>query len=237
MQRVGIIGQSFGGYTALALAGAPINFAQLDKDCRLENDTWNVSLLLQCRARGLDRSLYNFTDPRIKAAIAINPISSSILGETSLSKIQIPVMVIAGSADTVAPALVEQIQPFTWLTSPNKYLVLMQNGTHFSTIDQSPQSIFRPSPDVIGPEPALARRYLNGLSLAFMESSLNNQSQFRPYVESSYAKSISRESLGLSILRSLTPQQLQQFLNSVSPPSRPASVPPTPQPQPTPTPR
>ena len=237
LQRVGIIGQSFGGYTALALAGAPINFAQLDKDCRLENDTWNVSLLLQCRARGLDRSLYNFTDPRIKAAIAINPISSSILGETSLSKIQIPVLVIAGSADTVAPALVEQIQPFTWLTSPNKYLVLMQNGTHFSTIDQSPQSIFRPSPDVIGPEPALARRYLNGLSLAFMESSLNNQSQFRPYVESSYAKSISRESLGLSILRSLTPQQLQQFLNSVSPPSRPASVPPTPQPQPTPAPR
>lgn len=243
LQRVGIIGQSFGGYTALALAGAQINFAQLDKDCRLENDTWNISLLLQCRARGLDRSQYNFTDPRIKAAIAINPISSSILGETSLSKIQIPVMVIAGSADTVAPALVEQIQPFTWLTSPNKYLVLMKNGTHFSTIDQSPQSIFRPSPDLIGPEPALARRYLNGLSLAFMESYLNNQSKFRPYVEASYAQSISRDSLGLRVLRSLTPPQLQQLLNTPPPSSRRASPLPTltptpiPQPQTTPTPR
>ncbi|MEZ2276258.1 MAG: alpha/beta hydrolase [Microcoleus sp.] len=237
LQRVGIIGQSFGGYTALALAGAPMNLAQLDKDCRLENDTWNISLLLQCRARGLDRLEYNFGDPRIKAAIAVNPISSSILGETSLSKIQIPVMVIAGSADTVAPALVEQIQPFTWLTSPNKYLVLMKNGTHFSTIDQSPQSIFIPPPDVIGPEPALARRYLNGLSVAFMESYLNNQSQFRRYVEPSYAQSISRESLGLRILRSLTSQQLQQLLNSPPPPSRPASRPPTPQPQPSPVPR
>ena len=232
LQRVGIIGQSFGGYTALALAGAQINFAQLDKDCRLENDTWNVSLLLQCRARSLDRSLYNFTDPRIKAAIAINPISSSILGETSLSKIQIPVMVIGGSADTVAPALVEQIQPFTWLTSPNKYLVLMKNGTHFSTIDQSPDSIFRPSPDVIGPDPALARRYINELSLAFMETYLNNQSKFRPYVQPSYAQSISRDSLGLSILRSLTAPQLQQLLNTPPRSSRPASPPPTPTPTP-----
>jgi predicted dienelactone hydrolase len=237
LQRVGIIGQSFGGYTALALAGAEINFAQLDKDCQLENDTWNVSLLLQCRARGLDRRQYNFSDPRIKAAIAINPISSSILGETSLSKIQIPVMVIAGSADTIAPALVEQIQPFTWLTSPNKYLVLMKNGTHFSTIDQSPESSFRPSPGLIGPDPALARRYLNGLSLAFMESSLNNQPQFRPYIESSYAQSISRQSLGLRILRSLTPPQLQQLLNTPPPSSRRASPPPIPQPQTTPNPR
>ncbi|MEG5041740.1 MULTISPECIES: alpha/beta hydrolase [unclassified Microcoleus] len=218
LQRVGVIGQSFGGYTALALAGAGINFAQLDKDCGLENDTWNLSLLLQCRARGLDRNQYNFDDPRIKAAIAINPIVSSILGETNLSKIQIPLMVIAGSADTVAPAFLEQIQPFTWLTSLNKYLVLMINGTHFSTIEESPQSLFLPPAEAIGPEPALARRYLSGLSLAFMESYLNNKSNFRPYLQPSYALSISRDTLGLRILRSLTPQQLQQF--RISPPAR-----------------
>src|SRR6476469_2725902 len=224
LQRVGVIGQSFGGYTALALAGAGINFAQLDKDCQLENQTWNLSLLLQCRARGLERNQYNFDDPRIKAVIAVNPIVSSILGETNLSKIQIPVMLIGGSADTVAPALLEQIQPFTWLTSPNKYLVLMNNGTHFSTIEESPQSLFLPPAEVIGPEPALARRYLSGLSLAFMESYLNNKSNFRPYLEPSYALSISRDTLGLRILRSLTPQQLQQF--RLSPPPRiPASPP------------
>lgn len=212
LQRVGVIGQSFGGYTALALAGAGINFAQLDKDCQLENETWNISLLLQCRARGLARNQYNLADPRVKAVLAVNPITSSIFGETNLSKIKIPVMLIAGSADTVAPALLEQIQPFTWLTSPNKYLVLMNNGTHFSTIEESPQSLFLPPPEVIGPEPALARRYLNGLSLAFMETYLNNKSNFRPYLEPSYALTISRrDTLGLRILRSLTAEQLQQF--------------------------
>ena len=221
MQRVGVIGQSFGGYTALTLAGAGINFAQLDKDCKLENETWNLSLLLQCRARGLERKEYNFTDGRVKAAIAINPIASSILGETNLSKIQIPVMIVTGSADTVAPALLEQIQPFTWLTSPNKYLVMMKNGTHFSTIEQSPQSVFLPPAAAIGPEPALARRYLSGLSVSFMESYLNNKSNFRPYLEPSYALTISRDTLGLRILRSLTPQQLQQF--SSAPARSPAS--------------
>jgi len=224
LQRVGVIGQSFGGYTALALAGAGINFAQLENDCELENETWNLSLLLQCRARGLERNQYNFNDPRIKAAIAINPIVSSILGETNLSQIKIPVMLIAGSADTVAPALLEQIQPFTWLTSPNKYLVLMNNGTHFSTIEESPQSLFLPPAEAIGPEPALARRYVSGLSLAFMESYLNNKSNFRPYLQPSYALSISEDTLGLRILRSLTPQQLQQF-SSGSPRRRPVSPP------------
>jgi predicted dienelactone hydrolase len=224
LQRVGVIGQSFGGYTALALAGAGINFAQLENDCQLENETWNLSLLLQCRARGLERNQYNFGDPRIKAAIAINPIVSSILGDTNLSQIQIPVMLIAGSADTVAPALLEQIEPFTWLTSPNKYLVLMNNGTHFSTIEESPQSLFLPPAEAIGPEPALARRYISGLSLAFMESYLNNKSNFRPYLQPSYALTISGDTLGLRILRSLTPQQLQQF-SSGSPPRRPVSPP------------
>jgi predicted dienelactone hydrolase len=224
LQRVGVIGQSFGGYTALALAGAGINFAQLENDCQLENETWNLSLLLQCRARGLERNQFNFGDPRIKAVIAINPIVSSILGETNLSQIKIPVMLIAGSADTVAPALLEQIQPFTWLTSPNKYLVVMNNGTHFSTIEESPQSLFLPPAEAIGPEPALARRYVSGLSLAFMESYLNNKSNFRPYLQPSYALSISEDTLGLRILRSLTPQQLQQF-SSGSPRRRPVSPP------------
>jgi predicted dienelactone hydrolase len=238
LQRVGIIGQSFGGYTALTLAGAGINFAQLDKDCKLENETWNISLLLQCRARSLDRNQYNFSDPRIKAAIAINPIVSSILGETNLSKIQIPVMVLAGSADTVAPALLEQIQPFTWMTSPNKYLVLMNSGTHFSTIDQSPQSVFLPPAEAIGPEPALARRYLNGLSLAFMETYLNNKSNFRPYLQPNYAVAISRNSLGLRILRSLTSQQLQQFsAPPVRTPAPPVPIAPVSPPSPAPVPR
>ncbi|HLO49102.1 MAG TPA: alpha/beta hydrolase [Kamptonema sp.] len=225
LQKVGVIGQSFGGYTALALAGGGVNFDQLDKDCQQESETWNISLLLQCRVKTLPRKDYNLIDSRVKAAIAINPIISSVLGEANISQIKIPVMILAGSADTIAPAVVEQIQPFTWLTNPEKYLVLLNNGTHFSTIDESPQSVFRVPTDALGPEPALARYYLNGLSVAFMETYLLNQSSFRRNLQPSYAKTISRDVLGLSILRSLTTEQFQKLLSGTATPVLPASPP------------
>jgi predicted dienelactone hydrolase len=223
LQQVGVIGQSFGGYTALALGGGAINFDQLDRDCRQEFNTWNISLLLQCRVQSLPHKDYNLGDSRVKAAIAINPITSSIIGEANLSKIKIPVILLGSSADTVAPAVLEQIQPFTWLTSPEKYLVLLNNGTHFSTIEESPQSVFHLPIEAIGPEPALARRYVNGLSVAFMETYLLKQSNFRSYLQSSHTRPMSKDGLSLSILRSLTTEQLQKLLSGTPPSVVPAS--------------
>jgi pimeloyl-ACP methyl ester carboxylesterase len=72
-QQVGVIGQSFGGYTALALAGAELNFAQLESQCRTQHYSLNLSLLLQCPAQILADEDYNLRDDRIRAAIAINP--------------------------------------------------------------------------------------------------------------------------------------------------------------------
>ncbi|OCR01686.1 hypothetical protein BCD67_13765 [Oscillatoriales cyanobacterium USR001] len=229
LQQVGVIGQSFGGYTALTLAGGAINFERLNKDCRQEFNTWNISLLLQCRAQGLLQKDYNLSDSRVKAAIAINPITSTIMGEANLSKIQIPVMILASSADTVTPAVLEQIQPFTWLTNPEKYLVLFNNGSHFSTIEESPQSLFRVPTVALGAEPALARRYLRGLSVAFMENYLLKNLSFRSYLQPSSFKPVSKDGLSLIILRSLTTQELEKLLTTTSPSILPAS-PPIPQP-------
>ena len=214
-QQVGVVGQSFGGYTALALAGATIQFEQLRKDCQFLNNSYNVSLLLQCRALELIPSQYNLRDERVKAAIAINPIDSSIFGQAGISRIKIPVMIVSGSADTVAPALPEQILPFTWLTTPKKYLVNIQGGTHFSTIadtssDSAPLSI---PPQVIGPDSAVARRYMNALSLAFFGDYVADKPQYSPYLSASYAKSISRAPLGLNLLTSLMAAQLAEAIN------------------------
>ncbi|MDZ4870901.1 MAG: hypothetical protein CLLPBCKN_000289 [Chroococcidiopsis cubana SAG 39.79] len=79
LQQVGVVGHSYGGYTALALAGAKLNFDQLQQDCQNLDETFNLSLLLQCRTLELPRTQYNLRDKRIKAAIAINPIGSSLL--------------------------------------------------------------------------------------------------------------------------------------------------------------
>ena len=207
LQAVGVIGQSYGGYTALALAGAKLDFQQLQTDCRRLDKSLNLSLVLQCLALQLPNQPYKLADPRIKAAIAIDPIDRSIMGQSGLSQIQIPTMIVAGSADTVAPALPEQIQPFAWLTTPDKYLVLIDGGTHFSTIDESPNAVVPVPASVIGSDPALAHRYMRALSVAFFQIYVANQLTYRSFLSASYTNTISQKPLNLSLVRSLPAMQ------------------------------
>ncbi|AFZ30648.1 protein of unknown function DUF1400 [Gloeocapsa sp. PCC 7428] len=214
LQQVGVIGHSFGGYTALALAGAALNFDQLQQDCKNVSNTFNLSLLLQCRTIELPSTQYDLQDKRIKAAIAINPITSSIFGRDGLSQIQIPVAIVSSSADKVAPALPEQILPFTWLSAKNKYLLLFTSGTHFSAADKSdPNTEPLPIPEsVIGSDPALARRYLRAWSVAFFATYIAGSPQYFPYLSADYAQAISQPPLALSVVQSLSANQLAQLV-------------------------
>lgn len=227
LQQVGVIGQSFGGYTALALAGAPINLAELRTDCPNQVNTLNLSLSLQCLALQLSEINPNLRDPRVKAVMAINPIASAIFGTASIEQIQIPTLLVAGSADTVSPALPEQIQPFTWLGSAEKYLALLERGTHFSVFTVGENAAITIPDEVIGPNPAIARRYINVLSLAFFQTYLANQPAYRAFLSSAYAESISAPPIELSLIRSLTPEQLSQAIGGEFP-LLPPALPPAP---------
>ncbi len=66
------------------------------------------------------------------AAIAINPVSSAVLGPESLGQIKIPVMMVEGSNDFVTPMVQEQLHPFIWIANAKKYLVTMNPGGHDS---------------------------------------------------------------------------------------------------------
>ncbi|BAY82816.1 putative dienelactone hydrolase [Calothrix parasitica NIES-267] len=209
MEQVGVIGQSFGGYTALALAGAEINFDNLQKSCPVNENTLNVSLLLQCQALSLPESDYQLSDPRIKAAVAINPVDSSVYGQEGLSKINIPVMIVAGTADNVAPAYPEQIVPFTWLTNENKYLVLMNGGTHFSVIAESPDSSIPVPSQVIGPSPNLARDYTNYLALAMFKTYAVNNQDYRRFLNANHINAVGQDKLFLRVVKELDGDKLK----------------------------
>lgn len=208
LDQVGVIGQSFGGYTALVLAGSPINFELLQSECQFSQSNWNVSLLLQCRALELLGSQANLQDKRIKAAIAINPLSSRVLGEAGLSQIQVPVMIISGSDDPIAPALAEQIEPFTWLKNvPEKYFVLMQGGTHFTTLQPTSEDIPLP-PVVLGADPALGRYYTKILSLAFFDAFVVGRSQYRSILNAAAIQSLSEPEMPIFLLKDLQLNQI-----------------------------
>ncbi|WP_404790556.1 alpha/beta hydrolase [Altericista sp. CCNU0014] len=209
--RAGIIGQSFGGYTSLAAAGAPLSFDNLLQNCGRElNTTLNISLALQCQALRLPSAQYQLADARIKAAIAINPIASGVFGPDSLAQIQVPVMVIAGSMDVVAPALPEQIQPFTQLKTLQRYLAVIQNSNHFSTIAPSSAEV-EALPQIKGlegPSPALAQSYVKVLSLLFMQRYLNSQQDNQILLSPAGAEALSQSPLPLSIVNALPDEGL-----------------------------
>lgn len=139
-----------------------------------------MSLLVQCKSALLPPANYSLHDDRIKAIIAVNPLASSIFGQSGMSQIQVPLMLVAGSQDIVTPAVPEQIRPFTWLSTPNKYLVLIENGTHFSTNGEEANGrrVLPIPAGMIGANPASARSYLISrlsASLSFKPIWLINQ--------------------------------------------------------------
>ena len=210
VDNVGVIGQSFGGYTALALAGAEINWNSLNYDCPNLETSWNLSWLIQCLALQIPLVVNKeeLQDERIKAVIAINPLVSSIFGQESLSKIKLPVMLISGSSDPVTPALPEQIIPFTWLTTREKYLVLLKGGNHFSTLEESAGSIPVPT-KAIGPSPKIARDYVRQLGLAFFGQYISQKEAYSNYLNAEYGAVMSRKKFPLRLIESLNPDLLK----------------------------
>jgi predicted dienelactone hydrolase len=212
--QVGLVGQSFGGYTGFALAGANFDLENLGQTCPPEVISLNPSILLQCQATRLGNPEGELQEPRIQSLFIINPIGSVLLGEEGYGQVEVPTLMVAGTADTVAPAFPEQIQPFTWLGDQDHYLLLIDQGTHFSAIGdvgQDGQPLTIP-PELIGPRPDLVRSYLEVLATAFFKYTLTQDVRFAPVLTASFVESLGVEPHTLSLTTTLTQRDLQDAL-------------------------
>ncbi len=206
-ERVGIFGHSFGGYTALALAGAELELASLQAACANRPDpSLNPSVVLQCRAASLSGDRLNLSDPRVQGVVVANPVTSLIFGRRGMAQVKVPVMVVSGTNDTVAPALSEQIEPFAALPPP-KYLITLTGGTHFSTDDPGAGGVIKLPEAIIGPAPELARQYVSALSVAFFNTTVAQDPDFAVYLSSEYAQALSRAPLPLQLNLEAPPLQ------------------------------
>jgi predicted dienelactone hydrolase/ABC-type amino acid transport substrate-binding protein len=220
LQQVGMIGHSFGGYTALALAGAELNFNRIRQQCTNQPPTLNISPLLQCLVDRVPALSYPLQDSRIKAVIALSPLTSLVFGPEGMSRIQVPILMASATNDFVTSAVLEQIHPFLWLNNtPEKYLALLIPSGH-TAVDASPSNggtTDQLGQFLSGPAPEEARQYSEALSVAFMQTYLNNRPEYKVFLSSAYARSISQNPLNLEIVRSLTPAQLEQAFGGASP--------------------
>ncbi|MFM7573391.1 MAG: alpha/beta hydrolase [Snowella sp.] len=195
LSSVGIIGHSFGGTTALLVAGAEFDWQNLKRDCGPANYP-NTSLFLQCQALDLPQDQYSFRDERITSVFTLNPVTSALFGREGLAKVKIPVVLLAGSFDPAAPAVLEQMRTFPWLGSADKYLVLSDGQAHvdFSQLDAGVSDLLGSMGDLTLPSPDLLNTYRDGLLVPFFEVYLSKNPEFKPFIESysSYAQHLSQ---------------------------------------------
>ncbi|WP_392479862.1 alpha/beta hydrolase [Nostoc sp. C110] len=189
-----IVGYSFGGGTALALAGGELQLERLKQRCKKNLAILSLGEAMQCIAQELPENTYQLRDTRIKQAIALNPTTSLIYGETGLTKVQIPTLVLAGSADKTTPALTEQIVGFDKIPSP-KWLVGIVGGTHLSVKDPSKtmDQIGQPNTpisggEVVGEQAADIRKYLKAITLAFAAQMTPEAKKYAVFLTPDYAQ-------------------------------------------------
>jgi len=146
--RIGAAGHSYGGYTVVAVAGGVADPSQLEVFCRSAaadelcrapgiSDMRNMRLA-RLRSDPVFRQRYSeagksYRDERIRAVFAMAPGPAPVFTQESLRKISIPVAIVMGSADEIAPpasggeALAKSI--------PNASLKLFQHAGHFVFLD------------------------------------------------------------------------------------------------------
>ncbi|GBF79626.1 alpha/beta hydrolase [Aphanothece sacrum] len=224
LKNVGVMGHSFGGYGALAVAGAPIDFKKLEEVCGRRIWGPNLSLLLQCRALELPRKEYNFRDERVTSALVINPVTSAIFGSQGLNQVKIPVMIGAGSSDPATPAVIEQLQAFVWVNTADKYLVLVKGQAHvnFSQLDASIKALIDSFPDLTLPKQQILDEYANSILVGFAEVYVSKNEAYRPFLTSAYGQYISQEPNTLYLVGADADVPLSDVFNRLRPGSTPA---------------
>ncbi|WNZ21799.1 alpha/beta hydrolase [Leptolyngbya sp. NK1-12] len=223
LEQVAAAGHSFGGYTVLVLGGATVDFAHLRQDCQQDSfiDFLNPSLLLQCRALELESSstavqqlTQGLQDERVSFIIAFNPVNASIFGPQGLSRVQIPVVIGASGYDPAAPIVPEQAHSFTWLTAPQKYLLLARGGAHIPQLTAMINRILSPSldPQQLEEEITLFRSNVRALLLAFLQLYLADRTEYERYLEPFNIQTLGDPPFQFSLIRSLSTDQLTQML-------------------------
>lgn len=209
-----IIGYSFGGATALSLAGAELQLGRLKQRCQNKINELSLGEAIQCLAQALPENSYQLRDARIKQAIALSPTTSLLFGETGLTKVQIPTLVLAGSADKTTPALTEQIIGFTKIPSP-KWLVGVLGGTHLSvkdpstTLDQK-EKLSTPfgGGEVVGDQATDVRKLVNAIALAFAAQMTPEASKYAVFLTPDYAQFASTQAFPFRLVTEIPPDAI-----------------------------
>ena len=140
--QIAVIGHSFGGYTALASAGARLHFGEFDElycqDADFVSRDYGLCRTINTQHRlaqvaGLDETpdglFPSFGDERIDAIVPMAAAETTLFAHTGLQDVTVPVLFMAGSMDMI-PAEYYTYEVYENISSKRKALVTFDDAGH-----------------------------------------------------------------------------------------------------------
>ncbi|MGA3091621.1 MAG: alpha/beta fold hydrolase [Terriglobales bacterium] len=166
--RIGAAGFSYGGYTMMELAGARTDISRLLAWCDQQKGACDPpempDLMEKFKVirpqpdveRALQHSGDSYRDSRIRAVLAIAPAVARAFTSESLQQINIPVEIVAGAADRIAPPA-ENAQFFA-ANIKNATLTILPGAVgHYTFLDVGTDVGKRQLPDLYVDNPGVDR--------------------------------------------------------------------------------
>ncbi len=185
--RIGAAGFSYGGYTMMELAGATTDFNRVLAWCDEHKGACNPpempDLMQKFNAikqdpgvqHALQQSGASYGDPRIRAVFAIAPAVAWAFTPESLQKIGIPVEIVAGAADPIAPPAANA-QFFAANIKDAKLTILPGGIGHYTFLDVGTEAGKKQMPQFFVDSPGVDRETVHaqvaGMAAEFFDKEL-----------------------------------------------------------------
>ncbi|MCB9681639.1 MAG: hypothetical protein H6733_09230 [Alphaproteobacteria bacterium] len=157
------IGHSFGGWTALATAGATLDLDHLTVACG-DDRGWMCQVLLEATTG----STLDLSDPRVTAAVAMAPSGYETFGPDGMATLAVPTLILGGSEDDLTPWDVQQVPMLEGMSATAPEGARLEGASHYSFSDACALAPVDPYCDgSLGVDEA--HRLINGLTTAFLE--------------------------------------------------------------------
>lgn len=187
--RVGAAGFALGGYTVLELAGARTDIAAFYDLCEKSKQNIDCNLpemkdmgtpqhvletVRKTSGESLARSADSFRDPRIHAVFAIAPAFGFTFTPDSLHAMRLPVEVVVGSADPIAPA--EQNANLIRQYVRGAHETILPGVAHYTFLDTCTAAAKQALPQFCDDPPGIDRaaihQQVEGMAVQFFDRAL-----------------------------------------------------------------
>jgi predicted dienelactone hydrolase len=177
-------------------------------------------MMLECRALEsqsdaavMARLAQGTQDDRIKLVMALATVSN-LFGPRGIAQVSVPVMLLGGEVDLLAPVVPQQVAAFSWLRGSDRYLYLGENTSHgpdFTKLFTQFLYIDAALEQGIDEAVTATRGVIKSLVVAFSQVYLNQQEDYRPFLRSAYVEAVSAEPFRLHLVRYLPPAVLERL--------------------------